>query len=726
MKGASRPRRGGQKGYVLLVVMVTLTLVAAIALQLSRQSGLEAAMVRGEAATTQVRYVAEAGLNHGLWRLDQLGCSADPSLGATAFGGHSYSVSVTPTSGSPVTLSASAALAGGASLSIRRERQRRYAPPGSPLVLQPNAAQGKDTFLYQWKPVWNYGGSGNLDAGDNGWDSTWRALLQFDLSAIPASARIVSATLALYQNNPSMSPGRLGVRRIRTAWTEGSNNGASGSGATWSESAPGVPWATAGGDLDGSAFASTQMTNTVGWFSWDIGKLVAGWVAGEYPNHGLALVHETPWAAGRFSSSDASDPAQRPKLTVTYACECGQSCGALAVPKPGVLLVVPDPAAPDAQDSARKALIESFNYSVRLIDDDAPHFTFDQALTDVRAIYVSLQSNSAGLGTRLRNASVGIVNEHGGLAADLGLSANSNVTAARNSINVLDNSHYLTSPFAIASTIITRSNQPMIILGGQKAPGLIILADALPSTSAQILSLVDSGGGLYGGGTAPARRVQLPWGAPGFDIKALDSNGEGLMRRAVEWAAGMDTKLPAGGSQVMLIVASDTYIRESSISSYGSSSSLSVGRSNGQGHNMHSLLRFDLSTLPPGSRINSATLRLFAGARNGAEPFSIKAHRMTQTWEAEAATWTNANAATNWSGGPGGSYAPTAVATLAATGTGWYQWNLAPLVQEWVDGLSPNQGVGLIHTAVSSNNRVDFHSLEGASRPQLVIEYSPP
>lgn len=720
MRGAGRARQGG---YVLLVVMVTLTLVAAIALQLSRQSGLDSTMARGEAATAQLRYLAEAGLNHGLWRMENTPCSAAANLAGTAFGAHSYSVSVTPASGSPVTLSATGVRADGASLRLTRERQRRYELPGSPLVLQPNPAQGKDSFLYQWKSTWNYGAAANLDAGDGGWNSTWRALLQFDLSAIPAGARVVSASLALYQTSPSMGPGTLGVRRVTSTWTEGANSGSSGSGATWLERSPGVPWATVGGDLDANGFASAQVNANVGWFNWDITRLVQGWVAADYPNHGLALVHETPSASGRFASSDHLEPTQRPKLTISYACECGQSCGPLTVNKPGVLLVVPDPATPDAQDSARKTLIESFNYRVRLIDDDAPHFTFDQAQVDVKAIYVSLQSNSAGLGTRLRNASVGIVNEHGGLAADLGLSANSNVTAARNSINVLDNSHYLTAPWPLGSIAITHSNQPMIILGGQKAPGLRILADALPSTSAQILSLVESGAGLYGGDTAPARRVQLPWGAPGFDINALDNNGKGLMSRALAWASGDEVQPPDTGN-LTLVAGSDSHIREGAMQNYGTDL-LRNGRSAGAGRQFHSLLRFDLSALAPGSRINSATLRLHASARSGAQAFNIGAHRMTQHWSETGATWTNADDATAWSGGPGGSYAATPVATVAAA-SGWHQWNLTPLVQEWVDGVSPNHGVELVHTAVAAGNSIDFDSREQANKPQLVIDYAPP
>jgi hypothetical protein len=74
-------------------------------------------------------------------------------------------------------------------------------------------------------------------------------------------------------------------------------------------------------------------------------------------------------------------------------------------------------------------------------------------------------------------------------------------------------------------------------LAGIKAGGLEVLGEFNHSGSRPGLSVIDTGGTLYGGGTAVGRRIQMPWGHAGFDINALNANGLILMERAIAWAA---------------------------------------------------------------------------------------------------------------------------------------------------------------------------------------------
>ena len=46
------------------------------------------------------------------------------------------------------------------------------------------------------------------------------------------------------------------------------------------------------------------------------------------------------------------------------------------------------------------------------------------------------------------------------------------------------------------------------------------------------VSVINTGGNLYGGGTAAGRRVDLPWGGNVFDINSLNAAGLLIVRRS--------------------------------------------------------------------------------------------------------------------------------------------------------------------------------------------------
>ncbi|MEK6851107.1 MAG: DNRLRE domain-containing protein, partial [Candidatus Thermoplasmatota archaeon] len=95
------------------------------------------------------------------------------------------------------------------------------APPLQFLVLQPDGANGTDAFVLDVTPTWNFGDNATLWAGrDAANGSLARSLLRFDLSAIPAGATILNATLELYQS--AGTAGAVEVRRASAPWTEGS------------------------------------------------------------------------------------------------------------------------------------------------------------------------------------------------------------------------------------------------------------------------------------------------------------------------------------------------------------------------------------------------------------------------------------------------------------------------------------------------------------------------
>ncbi|WP_107852715.1 DNRLRE domain-containing protein [Oceanimonas marisflavi] len=314
-----RPHRRHQSGYLLLPVVITLTLLASLAYLLSHSSALHLASSRSEANTHKARYVAEAGLHHALWQTLQANCSGYPSLGNQPFGNHSYSTVISPTGGSPVSITASALLANGSRYSIRRDAVDTYETPVSQTLVL-GTDPGSDVLVDQFYANQNYGNYELQVSGLPSW--TRRSLLQFDLSALPGGVRLLGAELQLYQLNSLSLGGNLSAHRVTRGWVEGSGQGTgSPDGATWNTHNGNNGWSSPGGDHQAAPVASASARLTPGWVSWNIGTQVERWLDGTDPNHGL-LLQTGLTSAPRFASKEHADTTLRPRLVLTYACPC--------------------------------------------------------------------------------------------------------------------------------------------------------------------------------------------------------------------------------------------------------------------------------------------------------------------------------------------------------------------------------------------------------------------
>jgi len=133
---------------------------------------------------------------------------------------------------------------------------------------------------------------------------------------------------------------------------------------------------------------------------------------------------------------------------------------------------------------------------------------------------------------------------------------------------------------------------------------------------------------------------------------------------------------------------------------------------------VRSLVRFDLSGLPPGAQINSATLRLYlTGSWDYPNRYrTITTYRVGSGWAEMAVTWHNKPSCQE-------AYGSNSVKEDA---WGWYDFNVTALVQAWVGGSQPNYGImvrGPEHSGYDSSWRA-FSTKEGAYPPQLVINYT--
>jgi hypothetical protein len=176
------------------------------------------------------------------------------------------------------------------------------------------------------------GAGPSLFAGNNGQDLARRALLQFDVAgAVPAGARILSATLTIYVSNASTTTPRLfKLHRVLAAWGEGVSSTTSGSGApatagdaTWLHTFwPDQLWGTPGGDFVATASDSLEIGG-LGYYACSGSGLASdlqAWLDDPASNHGWLVKGDevTLNTAKRFDSRENDLAAQRPSLLVQY------------------------------------------------------------------------------------------------------------------------------------------------------------------------------------------------------------------------------------------------------------------------------------------------------------------------------------------------------------------------------------------------------------------------
>ncbi|MBE0639510.1 MAG: DNRLRE domain-containing protein [Bacteroidales bacterium] len=148
-----------------------------------------------------------------------------------------------------------------------------------------------------------------------------RIFLQFDLSAIPASAVITGATLRMTKVGGNVESHPISVHQLTNAWDEGSGScsGASGN-VTWNDRMTGTPWTTAGGDFNSTPESTTSVAGE-GVYDWDLTSLAQQWVSGNEDNYGVLLKFETEVAINRekiFASREYATPSSRPQLIINY------------------------------------------------------------------------------------------------------------------------------------------------------------------------------------------------------------------------------------------------------------------------------------------------------------------------------------------------------------------------------------------------------------------------
>lgn len=181
------------------------------------------------------------------------------------------------------------------------------------LILQPDGSTGKDARIFNLDALGNFGSDPDLIASQleysGGEPGTTRSLIEFDLSSLPKGANVTNATLSLYHNGTSGTPGHLGtnatyIRRLIQPWDENT--------VAWNMQ----PFYS----TDDEVLIPQSGVPDQNYENIDVTGIVKYTVDHPNTSHGFIMMLQTEEGLGsmKFYSSDGSNPDERPRLVVTY------------------------------------------------------------------------------------------------------------------------------------------------------------------------------------------------------------------------------------------------------------------------------------------------------------------------------------------------------------------------------------------------------------------------
>lgn len=249
-------------------------------------------------------------------------------------------------------------------------------------------------------------------------------------------------------------------------------------------------------------------------------------------------------ASATFALSSSSITARRNNTAATadigwFVVEFPDPCAVPASPRGNVVFVVPNANNLTTSDTAKRCAMHTWNFTVTPISETATNSVFDNAIASANVVYVSSAVSATTVSSKLADRNIGIVSEVPALDDELKLTDANGGTFAGTAIDVVSTCHYITSSFPSGSRTISTSSQTLAGTSLNLAAHSVTLARRISSTTPSLVTL-ERKNEAYDGSRAPGRRVHLPWGGAAFDYTLLTSDGQLLMRRAIEWAASAD------------------------------------------------------------------------------------------------------------------------------------------------------------------------------------------
>lgn len=145
----------------------------------------------------------------------------------------------------------------------------------------------------------------------------------------------------------------------------------------------------------------------------------------------------------------------------------------------------------------------------------------------------------------------------------------------------------------------------------------------------------------------------------------------------------------------------------------------------------HGLVKFDLSSIPSGSTIKTAFLKLRYYYKEGdPEGRTYTAYRVTKNWVEMQATWNSYETGSPWANAGGDFSTDGASSSTVPSDPAWMTWEVTSIVKTWIEGGQPNYGF-LIRDPNEDQQTEDagvyfLDNKYGGGAPILEIDWSTP
>lgn len=183
-----------------------------------------------------------------------------------------------------------------------------------------------------------------------------------------------------------------------------------------------------------------------------------------------------------------------------------------------------------------------------------------------------------------------------------------------------------------------------------------------------------------------------------------------------------------------ILTATNDATMEADVPTTNKDTLVAIGEHNGGAFGPHRcLLKFDFSSIPVGSTIDLATLKLTIKADQSSQARTFHIYRVKRAWVDSQVTWNIWKTSNNWqTAGAGGandydssSIGNRAFANNESIGTVAEFTLTNASIQAWLDGDFTNNGLmGRALTEV--DEMYTFENIGDTNKPILVVDYTPP
>lgn len=224
---------------------------------------------------------------------------------------------------------------------------------------------------------------------------------------------------------------------------------------------------------------------------------------------------------------------------------------------------------------------------------------------------------------------------------------------------------------------------------------------------------------------------------------AVEADSQWLNASERSWPVIIDPSITLPAPSIDCRISTDTSAQQCGTLGYSNLAVKAKYVSAGEDAFGRTLLRFDTSAIPKTASITSATIGLNS-VKTATNITKVDLYDVSRSWTSGVTWqyWDNYHkpGKDDWltPGGEFGKYMPTPTSLTPAerggSGPGWWSFSspaLGWLVQRWVDGIVPNNGV-LLKLADEQpreccfERRVEWESSAGANKPYLSVQYIPP